>query len=406
YETVHEPGKPPRVRPVRFVPDPRRAHVVTWIFQNYADGGWTMADLAVELNARAVEPPARKGGRARRDGSRKRGEPCERWSSNSVRAILKNPRYTGYPTWNRRSRGKYHKLTNGQAVAKSGGLDTLNEREEWIVSTEPDHEPLVSQDLFDRAQARMQANKGGKPAIGAYLFSGLVICSHCGRTLNSITKKGKKHYRCHMYDVAGAVVCGYNAVAEEWLLDRVLRVLEEEMLAPDRLQALRDEIRRQDEAERAPASVEPMEKRLAELKAHIAQGRRNLAILPEDQVPHVSAVVREMEQEHDRIKAELARRQGGGSLEGLDDAIAECEALLWRLREAVKEGDPLLLRQVVRESVVRIELAWERRPSGKRTRYIIQGGVIHLRPQLGEECHALHGKPCRRITSGPEPAST
>jgi DNA invertase Pin-like site-specific DNA recombinase len=64
YETVQEPGKPPRVRPVKLVPDPRRAHVVAWMFERYADGGWAMDDLARELNARGVGAPPRAAGAA------------------------------------------------------------------------------------------------------------------------------------------------------------------------------------------------------------------------------------------------------------------------------------------------------------------------------------------------------
>jgi hypothetical protein len=209
-----------------------------------------------------------------------------------------------------------------------------------------------------------------------------------------------------MYDDAGQVVCGYNSVDEEWLLGRVLRVLEEEVLSRGRLEALREEVRRQDEEERAPAAVDPLHKRLAELEARITQGNENLALLPPDRLPGVVAKVREWEQERDRLRAELARRQGGGSLGGLDEAIAACEALLWRLREAAAASDPLLLREVIREAVSRVELSWERRPYGRRTRYVLQGGVIHLRPQVGEKCPALPGKPCSNTTVGPAPAST
>jgi hypothetical protein len=392
------------VRPVRFIPDPRRAHVVQWIFEKYVEGGWSMEDLARELNARGAPPPAGKGGRATK--TRGRGQPCQQWRIASIRAILKNPRYTGALTWNRRSRGKYHKLDNGQAVAKTSPDDKANPREEWIVSAEPAHEALVSQERFNLAQTRMRANKGGKSSKGAYLFSDLVTCSHCGQTLSGLTAKGKKKYRCHMYDSSGAVVCGYNAVTEDWLLDRVLRVIEEEVLAPERLAALREEIRKQDEAERAPAPVDGLQARLREVEAQIAQGNRNLAVLPEERLRAVLAVVRQMEEERDQIKAELTRRQGGGNLQGFNEVIAECEAILWRLREAVAEADPLLLREVVRQTVARIELSWVRRPYGKRTRYLIQGGVLHLRPQTGEKCRALHGKPWSRTTNGPDPAST
>jgi DNA invertase Pin-like site-specific DNA recombinase len=404
YETVQEPGKAPRLRPVRLVPDRRRAHVVRWMFQQYAEGGWAMDDLARELNARGVEapPPARRGGRSSR--TRRRGEACAYWSRNGIRAILKNPKYTGALVWNRRSRGKYHRIIGGAAVRKPKPSDVANPREEWdvIVGT---HEALVSQDVFDRVQARLRANRGGKPSIGAYLFSGLLTCSHCGGTLSGLTCKGHRVYRCHKYDGAGNVVCGFNSVREDWLLARILRVLEEEVLAPDRLKRLREEIRRQNEAEAAPAALDPMRKRLADLEASISKGNENLALLPPDRLPGVVAKVREWEQEAERLRAELLRRKGGEKLVSLEEAVAECEALLWRLREAIAAEDALALREVLRASVVRVQLTWDRRPYGRRTRYILRGGVIHLRPQIGveETCRALPGSRAAGRRAAPTP---
>jgi site-specific DNA recombinase len=404
YETVQEPGRPPKVRPVRLVPDARRAHVVRWIFDRYVEGGWTMDDLARELNARAVEPPAGKGGRA--TAVRGRGEPCNRWTHNAVRAILKNPRYTGALTWNRRSRGKYHQLVNGQAVARARPGDRTNGKGEWIVAAGATHEALVSLDLFEQAHERMRANKAGAPSVGAYLFSGLVTCSHCGRRLAGIRKTGKRFYRCHMYDEAGTVVCGYNAVAEDWLLDTVIRVIQDEALAPGRLENLRAEIRRQDEAERSADALTGLRKRLTALEADIARGNETILLLPPDRVAASVASLRAWEAERDGLRAEIARRQGdgGGALADLDEAVAACEKLLWGLREARAEADDLLLRQVVREAVSRVELRWQRRPYGAKTRYVVTGGVIHLNPQLW--CPALDAKPWISTSSGPLPAVT
>jgi DNA invertase Pin-like site-specific DNA recombinase len=403
YETVQEPGKPPKLRPARLIPDPRRAHVVRWMFERYVAGGWAMDDLARELNARAVEPPGRKGGRA--SATRARGEPCDRWNRYTIRAILKNPRYTGALTWNRRSRGKYHHLANGQAVARAQAEDRPNARAEWIVAAERTHEPLVTQDVFDKAQERMRANKAGAPSIGAYLFSGLVTCSHCGRRLNGIMRRGRPAYRCHKYDSAGEVICDYNAVAEDWLFETVIRVIEQETLAPARLEKLRAEVRRQDEAERSPDALAGLRRRLAALEAKIVHGNEILLTLPSDRVEASVSTLRAWEAERDGLRVEIARRQGeGGALADLDEAVAACEAMLWKLRETRAGEDDLLLREVIREAISRIELRWERRPYGSRTRYVVTGGVIHLRPQLS--CPAQHVKPCSRTTGGPAPAST
>jgi DNA invertase Pin-like site-specific DNA recombinase len=380
YETISEPGKPPVVRPKRFILDPRKAHVVTWMFEQYGMGLYTMEEMAVELNRRGVEPPARKSGRPSK--TRPRGTPCKVWTRNTVRAILKNPRYTGFLTWNRRSHGKYSRVEKG-AVVYGKGTGKLNDRQEWFVSDKRDHEELCTQEMFDRVQLRMAANKGRASRSGVALFSGLLVCSHCGRSLVAVELKGKQCYRCKDRNDACEKVCG-GGVNEEWLLDKVLTVIEQEVLAPERLNRLREEIRRQAEQERKPVSIDPLKIRLAELERHITQGHKNLAILPEDMVPHVAAEVKAMETERGQIAAELKRREGGGNLEGLEDTISVCEALLWRLREAVKGADRLLLRSVVRETISRIELAWEHRPCKKRIRHVLTGGTIYLRPQVDE----------------------
>src|SRR5262249_52674969 len=150
---------------------------------------------------------------------------------------------------------------------------------------------------------------------GVSLFSGLLVCSHCGRSMVAAELKGRQYYRCKGTDDAGKKVCGNGLVSEEWMLDKVLCVIEQEVLAPERLNRLREEIRRQAEQESKPVSVDPLKTRLAELERHIAQGHKNLAILPEDMVPHVAKEVKAMEAERGQIDAELKRREGGGNLE-------------------------------------------------------------------------------------------
>ena len=58
--------------------------------------------------------------------------------------------------------------------------------------------------------------------------------------------------------------------------------------------------------------------------------------------------------------------------------------------------------KVIRAAVVRIELRWETRPYGRRTRHVVTGGVIHLRPQGWSR--ALHGKPWIITPAAPCPS--
>ena len=57
------------------------AALVRDVFSLYLDHGWTMAQIADELNADAGRPPRRNGGR---------------WDKDAVREMLSNPYYAGY----------------------------------------------------------------------------------------------------------------------------------------------------------------------------------------------------------------------------------------------------------------------------------------------------------------------
>ena len=91
-------------------------------------------------------------------------------------------------------------------------------------------------------------------------------------------------------------------------------------------------------------------------------------------------------------------------MEGFEQGVQECEELLWRWREVIEDGDALLVREVVRETIQRVEIEWDSRPAGKRTHFTILGGVFHVWQDL--LCPALHDKPCSNKTGGPSPVST
>ncbi|MGH2753447.1 MAG: recombinase family protein, partial [Actinomycetota bacterium] len=110
--------------------DPVTAPVVRMIFHDYVVNGLTITELQRKLNSDLERyPPPQSPDPKRRTGM---------WGRSSVWEILHNPKYTGYQVWNRRQR-------------KRGGK--INPPEKWIWSEEPAHEPLVSREMFDRANA-------------------------------------------------------------------------------------------------------------------------------------------------------------------------------------------------------------------------------------------------------------
>jgi DNA invertase Pin-like site-specific DNA recombinase len=388
WEWRDVPGKGPRRYPVRLVPN-EYAHVVTWIFERYATDGWSLEKLAAELNARGLEcpPPQAKGGKRRAGG----GPRANLWRTGAVRCILKNPRYTGASVWNRRTKSKYHTLAGGKArprEPKAKGLERANARADWVIVAGT-HKELVSQELFDRAADRMAARKGGKRDDSGYLFSGLVTCAHCGRRLSGFLDNGKRSYRCRRQDVDGRPVCVAARVSEEYLLERFDESLKR-LLTPERLTALREEVRRQDEAERNPASVEAVRKQLRDLEANIERGNANLLLLPPDLLEGAAAKLRQWKDERDGVASQLETLAGPGHAASLEDGIRAAETLLWRWREVVRAEDVILLRELVTEVVQRIEVSWTRTPMGRgQTRHRVDPhhSAIHVYKRLLTSAH-------------------
>jgi DNA invertase Pin-like site-specific DNA recombinase len=388
YETVEEPGKPPKLRPVRLAPDPATAHIVSWMFERYAAGGITLDGLCRELTARGAPPAAGKG------GHRPRGGPLPpHWTRNSVSRILRNPKYTGAATWNRRSHGKYHALTGaGKVNGKPRPSDFNNDRAAWVVVAGT-HEALVSQATFDAVQGRLSDHaRGGRgPNLGAYLFSNLCVCGHCGRSLGGVTIKGRRVYRCRAWDECGEKVCHYGSVAEGVLLAQVLATLKATFADARRQRRLLDKARAKAEAQRRPEALDPLRKQLAELEAKVDHGNGNLLLLPPERVGKALATLKGWEAEADRLRAELADRERAAPVADLEETFKGIRAWLWALEElAGKLDDPEilpLLRDTVRAGVCRIEVRWERRPSktGRNTRHVPSEGVLYLWDSQGQE---------------------
>ncbi|WP_225842107.1 recombinase family protein [Streptomyces albus] len=123
------------------------------------------------------------------------------WSKGAVRAILKNPRYTGHQVWNRQR--KEERLIDVEDVAL--GHETRqrwNTESEWVWSKSPVHEPLVSLDTYRQvqdmmgAQGRLRARRDRTVTRQIYVFRGRLICGLCCRKMQGQKSRGDLYYRC------------------------------------------------------------------------------------------------------------------------------------------------------------------------------------------------------------------
>lgn len=83
-------------------------------------------------------------------------------------------------------------------------------------------EPVISSDKWDRLQEQIERNVKHASKKRVYLFSGLLLCPHCGRKLGGCFDGKRKYYRCVEKYYGSCKGIYINEVKlERWLLDNV-----------------------------------------------------------------------------------------------------------------------------------------------------------------------------------------
>jgi site-specific DNA recombinase len=134
---------PDRPRDPRAVTlDPAEAAVVAELFALYREPGSSLIKLAMHLDARGVPTPS--------------GAP--RWSSPTVRGILRNPTYTGQVFAQRTQyRPPTHRRSATHPIGRPHGTAVPQPAETWLLVGQVP--AVVSQAHFDAVQAKLATNR-------------------------------------------------------------------------------------------------------------------------------------------------------------------------------------------------------------------------------------------------------
>lgn len=193
--------------------DPVAASIVREIFE-WAEQGAAPSRIADMLNKRKVLTPAmyRCAGRPylNPDDYSNRKE----WTSGTVCKLLSNPVYLGHI-----AQGKTVKVSFKSSV-------TLRKpRKEWVV-VENMHEPLISEEIFERVRRRSISRKNTPKSGFTNIFSGVAICGDCGRNMSSTGTGSKAQSRklvCGGYKLYGKKECTNHFMDYELLYHVVLQ---------------------------------------------------------------------------------------------------------------------------------------------------------------------------------------
>ncbi len=164
-------------------PAPGTAWVVRRIFREYLAGRGLFA-IAEALTRDRVPSPSQH------DAARNPHRSGEGWAKSAVRAILRNPRYTGRQVWNKQRKDEI--LLDVNDVAR--GYETRmrwNDTRQWVWSETLAHEPLVSVGDFEAAQAimadagraRQASHETRQRVCNPYVLRGRLYCGFCHRRM-------------------------------------------------------------------------------------------------------------------------------------------------------------------------------------------------------------------------------
>ena len=292
----------------RLEPDPVTAPIVQRIFNDFLAGKGIHAIARALTKAGIPSPSAQDPNR-----NRHRLASGPAWQPTAVRAILDNPRYTGYQVWNRQRRDEVlinvHDVGLGHETRMRG-----NDPSDWIWSNEPSHEPLITRQQWDEVQERFRKNRRTstrKPKAGRrYMLAGRIRCGQCGRRMEGSWNHNRPYYRCQSHQNDQVDRNGHSAtiyVREETLLpglDEWLGELFDTEHLDDTCQTLAEAAQPDPEAE---ARREEIRKRIAKLDRELESYRSIVRTEPEAGAT-VGRWIAETAQERRRLEAFLGNK--------------------------------------------------------------------------------------------------
>ncbi len=165
-------------------PDPDAAPVVRLIFQMAAEGK-KYTEISDYLNQNHYDSILEyyEKNNIRRNNMRDIGE--RMWSSTTVMEILFNEVYIGKVINNKTA----DNLDTGHRIVK-------RDSEDWIV-VENCHEPLVSEELYQRAVKAVGRRPYQKRKSNGAWKKGLIVCAKCGKAMARYSNGN--YYRCAIH---------------------------------------------------------------------------------------------------------------------------------------------------------------------------------------------------------------
>lgn len=328
----------------RLIPDEEAAEVVRLIFTMAAEGK-KKPEIVRYLNEQRMPTCMEHFQKMGLKRKSYREKEKKLWSISTVGDMLRNEVYLGKTIWNK---------TRQAAVGSKRQIK--NDRSEWII-IEGTHEPLVSQELFDMANAKAFTHKKKNLPTGRKAQP-ILFCAYCGRRLD-LSSWGNK-YRCSQAAITGIAECKTIHVDKEGLENAILSCTRTMagMVSAEAAKKKKEWL--QTEAvEEQIKRMEAASKRLSSRKLRLYEDYRSGSITKEKyrkEYENTASRILEIEERMPELKAEIVRIQE--RVLRMREREAELEGLA-SLDTFDKGKLAIVIDRVMVYSEERIEIVWK-----------------------------------------------
>ena len=268
------------------------------------------------------------------------------WAKGAVRAILTNPRYTGYQVWNRQRTDEVLLDVENVALGHTA-KQRWNPEDKWVFSDQQAHPLIITKEDFALTQATL-AGRGSKTQHRAharpraYALRGVLLCGLCGRKMSGKWNNEQAYYRCRYpaeYALANRVSHPKNVYLKEAdVLGHVDDWLAE-LFDPDAIGATVAQLAEQAEQLEDPAAharAEAARLRVAECDAQISRYRASIDAGGDPAVigPWIA------ETQAKKVAAQAETRTATGRHRMSRDEIEAVVTALGELARVVQAADP------------------------------------------------------------------
>lgn len=286
------------------------ARIVALIFDKFVNGGMGYSTIAGYLNRQGVQkmPSPNSHGRKFSD-----------WSTHQIKRMLENPVYTGRIAFGKTRQEKIPGTENDYRRVK---------KQEYILSDEVVHEALVSDELFEKAQAKLKESKStGNGSIGRgckHLLSGILKCPMCGSSMYADVRRWtnrdgtcnqKLNYQCGHYAKSKFGQCKKNAIDAGWIEGEVIAYTKLLVSSPKFAEDIQKRIGQKTDSSEIDSEIRNYRKQLERLERSKSRLEQDIdGIFDDDK--NAERKRRDMNSRLDKIYEEIYN---------IEDLIAGCE---------------------------------------------------------------------------------